>query len=316
MKSTVFDHQNVASLDDGDHSVITTSHIDAIEPIVGSKPIAPIVYKGLAHAVNPNSPLAVTLLRGSPSSYSYLATPSVTSADKRIADPQSTGTNAALLTAVQLPSDSSRVVFAGSVRLFSNEFFRASVQSNGQTVQSGNEDLCVAIAKWNFHDKGYLRTSALTHYGTDKPSLRNPHTYRISDNVVCCLCIFMHGRCSYQLFCVCFVQHFSIRIEEYDGDKRAWVPFTRDDVQLEFVMMDPYHRAAMSHDSAGVYSHSFQIPDTFGIFKFRVHYDKPGYSTLDVVEQVGVRPFRHDEYERFLTAAFPYYAGTHFSLSL
>jgi hypothetical protein len=34
-----------------------------------------------------------------------------------------------------------------------------------------------------------------------------------------------------------------------------------------------------------------------------------GYTTIHVAEQVSVRPFRHNEYERFIVAAYPYYAS-------
>lgn len=35
-------------------------------------------------------------------------------------------------------------------------------------------------------------------------------------------------------------QSYSVRLEEWDG--KNWVPFKADDVQLEFVRLDPYIR--------------------------------------------------------------------------
>lgn len=45
----------------------------------------------------------------------------------------------------------------------------------------------------------------------------------------------------------------------------------------------------------------------YGIYKFRVHYRRPGLTVLSLSDQVSIRPFRHNEYERFIGAASPYY---------
>ena len=52
-----------------------------------------------------------------------------------------------------------------------------------------------------------------------------------------------------------------------------------------------------------------QVPDVYGIYKFRVQYRRPGLSVLSLSDQVSIRPFRHNEYERFISAAFPYYTS-------
>jgi oligosaccharyltransferase complex subunit beta len=286
--SVVYDHQHVAPLDSGFHTVITASNLQA--PTIIVPPLAgPIVYEGIAHAVNPVSPLLLPLLRASSTAYSYLAPAHQHTPEKRLAtEPQSAGPSTVLVSVVQTreTSHNARVAFAGSVGMFSNEFFAAHVpQDGGGLNTSSNAKFCTSLVRWTFQEKGLLRTRNLTHHAVGKSEM-NPHTYRLSDTVC-----------------------FSIVIEEYDGDKREWVPFTNDDVRLEFVMMDPYHRAVMTHDGKGLYSHTFMIPDNFGVFKFSVQYHRPGWSNLDVTEQVAVRPFRHNEYERFLTAAFPYYAS-------
>ncbi len=53
----------------------------------------------------------------------------------------------------------------------------------------------------------------------------------------------------------------------------------------------------------GNYKIDFMLPDVFGIYKFTLDYKRKGWAYL-----VSVRPFRHDEYDRFLTA-YPYYLG-------
>jgi oligosaccharyltransferase complex subunit beta len=46
-----------------------------------------------------------------------------------------------------------------------------------------------------------------------------------------------------------------------------------------------------------------------GIYQFKVSYRKPGWTFLVESERVTVRPYKHDEYERFLLVAYPYQFG-------
>ncbi|KAI2649745.1 Dolichyl-diphosphooligosaccharide--protein glycosyltransferase 48 kDa subunit [Labeo rohita] len=78
---------------------------------------------------------------------------------------------------------------------------------------------------------------------------------------------------------------YSIVIEMLSGGK--WVPFDGDDIQLEF----------------------FKLPDVYGVFQFKVDYNRLGYTHLYSSTQVSVRPLQHTQYERFIPSAFPYYAS-------
>ncbi|KAF5736066.1 hypothetical protein HS088_TW14G00200 [Tripterygium wilfordii] len=60
----------------------------------------------------------------------------------------------------------------------------------------------------------------------------------------------------------------------------------------------------------GLYHTSFTVPDVYGVFQFKVEYHRLGYSSLSLSKQIPVRPFRHNEYERFITTAFPYYGAS------
>jgi len=120
----------------------------------------------------------------------------------------------------------------------------------------------------------------------DRSGSVNPHAYRVKDLI-----------------------EFSVTIEEYDVTRQSWVPFTGNDVQLELVMIDPYIRTTLKHDSKGNFAAKFQVPDVYGVFKFVLHYQKLGYTFLDLTQQVSVHPFRHNEFERFIDVAFPYYAS-------
>lgn len=80
-------------------------------------------------------------------------------------------------------------------------------------------------------------------------------------------------------------------------------------------MLDPYIRRTLtplpsaSNQRAAKFQTHLQLPDVYGVFTFRVNYKRPGYTYLLDQSTVALRPFRHDEYPRFLTAAYPYYAG-------
>jgi oligosaccharyltransferase complex subunit beta len=97
-------------------------------------------------------------------------------------------------------------------------------------------------------------------------------------------------------------------VEELQGDR--WMPFVSSDMQMEFMMLDPYVRKTMVVDpSTGRHVASFIAPDSYGIFKFRVLYRRIGYSVLHAETQVSIRPFKHNEYERFIFSAYPYYSS-------
>lgn len=46
-----------------------------------------------------------------------------------------------------------------------------------------------------------------------------------------------------------------------------------------------------------------------GIYQFKIIYKKPGYNFISLAQRVTVRPYKHDEYERFLFVASPYTFG-------
>ena len=77
-------------------------------------------------------------------------------------------------------------------------------------------------------------------------------------------------------------------------------------------MLDPHLRIALPAVPAqpGTYRASFRAPDRHGVFKFVVDWKRrTGESYLSSSTTVPVVPPRHDEYPRFLSAAWPYYAG-------
>lgn len=92
------------------------------------------------------------------------------------------------------------------------------------------------------------------------------------------------------------------------------------DVQLEFVMLDPYIRKTLSYNKEknnGEYStvgmkrcadeQIIRAPDVYGIYKFRLFYQRQGLSLINENTQVSIRPYKHNEFPRFILAAYPYY---------
>lgn len=99
---------------------------------------------------------------------------------------------------------------------------------------------------------------------------------------------------------------YTLALEELRGDR--WEPFTPVDVQFEAVMLDPYIRKTMSVEGDLLVA-KFKLPDHYGVYTFKVDYKRHGLTTVSNSETIQVRPYRHDQYPRFLVVARPYYAN-------
>lgn len=104
-----------------------------------------------------------------------------------------------------------------------------------------------------------------------------------------------------------------LEVSEYKDDH--WTTFKADDIQLEIIMLDPYIRTTLKqlptapdHHYGRFVAH-VKLPDVYGVFTFKVNYKRAGLTYLLAEDVVAIRPFRHNEYPRFLTAAYPYYAS-------
>uniref|UniRef100_A0A8C8ATI9 Dolichyl-diphosphooligosaccharide--protein glycosyltransferase 48 kDa subunit n=1 Tax=Otus sunia TaxID=257818 RepID=A0A8C8ATI9_9STRI len=146
---------------------------------------------------------------------------------------------------------------------------------------TGNYELAVALSRWVFKEEGVLRVGAVSHHRVGE--LAPPNAYTVTDLV-----------------------EYSIVIEKLSDGR--WVPFDGDDIQLEFVRIDPFVRTFLQRNG-GKYSVRFKLPDVYGVFQFKVDYNRLGYTHLYSSTQVSVRPLQHTQYERFIPSAYPYYAG-------
>ncbi|XP_003701131.2 dolichyl-diphosphooligosaccharide--protein glycosyltransferase non-catalytic subunit Ost48 [Megachile rotundata] len=276
--SAVIDHLNYDVSDNGYHTKIVADPSNLIDApvIVGSKDVKPLLYQGTGLIADVENPLILRLLTASSSAYSY-------NPQNPIKEyPHAVGKNTLLIAALQARNNA-RVVFSGSLYFFSDEAFTSSIQKaqDGQKYEkSGNEAVATMIARWVFKENGVIRVAAVHHHrvGESEP----PAAYTIMDDVV-----------------------YSIDVQKLSGDK--WVPYETNDLQLEFVRIDPFIRMTMKPVGNGRYEARFKIPDVYGVYQFKVDYTRIGLTHLYSTTQVSVRPLQHTQYERFIPSAFPYY---------
>ncbi|CAA0807587.1 Dolichyl-diphosphooligosaccharide--protein glycosyltransferase 48 kDa subunit [Striga hermonthica] len=282
--SMVIDHTSYAvSETEGDHTLLASDDFIQSEVILGSKKIeAPVLFKGIGHSINPANNLVLKVLSASPAAYSANPKSMLSTA------PTLTASGISLVSIVQARNNA-RILISGSLSMFSNRFFRSGVQKAGTAnkhEKSGNEQFLTELSKWVFHERGHLKAVNVKHH---KAGLKDePSMYRIKDDL-----------------------EYSVEVYEWSG--KSWEPYVADDLQVQFYMMSPYVLKTLSTDQKGLYYTSFKVPDVYGVFQFKVEYQRLGYTSLSLAKQIPVRPFRHNEYERFITAAYPYY-GASFSM--
>lgn len=75
-------------------------------------------------------------------------------------------------------------------------------------------------------------------------------------------------------------------IEELKGG--IWTGYVSDDVQLEFVRIDPFVRTNLKRvpGSSGLYEARFKIPDVYGVYQFKIDYHRKGYTFVNSATQV------------------------------
>uniref|UniRef100_A0A8C4S182 Dolichyl-diphosphooligosaccharide--protein glycosyltransferase 48 kDa subunit n=1 Tax=Erpetoichthys calabaricus TaxID=27687 RepID=A0A8C4S182_ERPCA len=279
-KTAVIDHHHYDVSDPGEHTLIVADPENLLKAptIVGQPSEKPILLRESGDMVaDPDNPLVLDILTGSSTSYSYFPDRPITQY------PHAVGKNTLLIAGLQARNNA-RVIFSGSLEFFSDAFFTSSVQKavpGSKFDQTGNQELAIALSRWVFKEEGVLRVGAVSHHPVGETT--PPSAYTITDLV-----------------------EYSIVIEKLSEGK--WIPFSGDDIQLEFVRIDPFVRTYLKRNG-GKYSVQFKLPDVYGVFQFKVDYNRLGYTHLYSSTQVSVRPLQHTQYERFIPSAFPYYAS-------
>ena len=189
--TALIDHAHVIpALDrDGAHTAIgvalnTTrapTHADASVLAADTLRGPPIRYRGIAHALPAQFPLAHAVLSAPPTAYSYDAPESASALESATAvdadldgagGPYVAGSAAALVSAFQT-FDGARAIWAGSVDLFSDAFAGA---------ESGNEAFVRDVTQWAFQEKAVLRVDSVAHRRTSELAPREQ--YRVGDEMV------------------------------------------------------------------------------------------------------------------------------------
>jgi len=271
--NSVIDHFNFDSKDEGNHVLVTTSPENLIksERIVGKSNTA-CLYRGTGLATDSSNPLIMNILVGSSTSYSH-------NPQQVIQDyPHAVGKNTVLIAGLQARNNA-RVLVLGSIDFVSDQFLTSRVGSE----VSGNGALSAALVKWCFKQSGVIKIDLVQHANIEKGSIY-PSFYTIREEC-----------------------EFTVKMSELRNGE--WVPFQADDVQLEFVRIDPFIRKTMTGSANGVFTARFVIPDVYGVFKFVVNYARLGLTSVYSSNQISVHPLRHNQYERFIYSAYPYYAS-------
>lgn len=252
----VIDRFNYDENDDGRNNLLAVNKENLIKnKIITGDVQSPLLYRGLSMSADPDNPLLLNILTASSTSFTYRL-------DEKITEyPHTVGKSTLLIAALQARNNA-RVTFVGSLDFFSNDFFESSVKAVNEGAKkfdkSGNQDLCVSLTKWTFKERGVLRVVKVEHHKVGEKQA--PQAYTIKENIV-----------------------YSILIEEYSNGK--WSPFAANDVQLEFIRLDPFVRTTLKPTN-GIFKAEFVLPDVYGVFKFSVDYNRVGYTHLESVTQV------------------------------
>lgn len=178
--------------------------------------------------------------------------------------------------------NNARALFTGSLDLCANEYFKETKKSN--------KVLCEEMTKWGLNEKGILRYSEVTNHRTGEKHNKGylEGEYTINDEV-----------------------YYSIDIDEFKGDK--WVEYKTENAYVEFVMLEPKIRKYLTFTSGSLFT-KFKAPDVHGVYQFKVTLHEPGYSWIETANKATVRPYMHNQFERFLPCAYPYYASVFASM--
>jgi len=267
------------SLDSSDRNTVVLDKVSGFAQAIVAN-ASNVLFKGVGHQFNEENPLVFPVLNANPSSISW----DMSAKGSPSSHPNSVyavGSEISLVSVSQTRNNA-RILLVGSMELLSDKLF--SVKN------SGNKHFVDELFKWVLQEKSVLRVGSVKHHRKGETFERE--WYRIKDDFV-----------------------FEVQLEAYSGETGQWKPFQIPDgdiLQFEAVMLDPYLRLNMAYDkSTQSYMTPAQtiLPDQHGVFTFKAEYKRRGYTFIEAKVVRAVQPFRHNEYPRFLSQAFPYYAN-------
>lgn len=281
-QNMMVDHQHtVTGLDNDNHTFIQAGGWTRMPFAMDddATDASSVVFRGAGATLFKDNELVHPLLWGAGSSYGRPIGRKTTPLSKV---PRVAGTGAALAAAV-CTRDGARVTWFGSFDALSDDVMRTAGERHAVAMKR--------LVQWSVGEIGVLRVVRVAHGrmadgGAGEEG--GPSDYRVKD-----------------------VIEFMIQVQMWNGTKQQWVGFETDDMQVEFVMMNPWVRTRLHlvDGSDGVYKAKIQVPDQIGVYKFKVEYVRRGLSSIFMEKVIPVRPFLHNEYERFIQMASPYYVS-------
>jgi len=272
-----FSHKKEASPRD----ILTTNWIEnplVVGSLAEHKQAAPVLYSGLGLAYREDSRFNFPILSAESTGFSV--------EECRFATDclQSAGKDTVLVAGMQ-GRNNARVTVFGSSEMFSDSLNGVLESSSGKSWSaSSNAAFIGAVSAWNFHEIGSLRAKNIRYFLQNGNKTENSKYFSVGDSI-----------------------EYHVDIDMYNAATGGWKPYTAKDLQLEVVMLDPHIRTVLQTKGDGHYWAQLTLPNNFGVYKFMIKHYRVGTSNLDVSTQVSVRPYRHNQYERFIPAAYPYY---------
>ena len=255
-----------------DEIVVTKNAINV--PVIVRPPKGYILYEGIGMDLDPQNQYVFPILKADENSYSVNA---------KTNEVYANGDKVKMVGGYQARNNR-RVVISGSANMCSDKMYYLSNVNGINIAESSNAKFCMDILNWNFQRSGVLKFENVRN--NRKSDGKSLSTYRIKDEL-----------------------EYFIDIYEYEYKTDSWKPYITDDIQIEYVMMNPYYinQLKMVALNKPTYYVQFKAPEKFGVFKFIVDYKRLGYSYIFSSTKVPLRPFNHNEYLRFLPCAYPYY---------
>jgi oligosaccharyltransferase complex subunit beta len=184
---------------------------------------------------------------------------------------------------------SQRVVMSVSITMCSDNFIAAT--STGKDYRkSSNFKFCSEVLKWNFQQKSVLKMEKFNHSLVDRTliekGLQNEQEYKLKDEI-------------------------QVTLDIYEKVNGKWVPYKTNEVELEFIMLSPYVVTTLQNTEGAHYRTQFHAPDWNGVYKFKIDFNKLGYTRLLLDKITPVRVFNHDEFPTYSPSAYPFFGAVY-----
>ena len=175
---------------------------------------------------------------------------------------------------------------------------RFAVVSSTKLLNDLTEKVIEGISAWLQGSKFYLKFASISHELSEPVSSASATSNR--------------GKTDLESTIYRVKDLINVRVCLVDASTNfRFVPENVSDFQFELKMMNIQLRKSFDFvDSDGcLNSKNIQLPGKPAIYTLQINHNRPGWSQLSHSERLLVRPYRHDEFPRFLKVATPYYVS-------